>query len=454
MTEVLCISAALFAAPIMAGALLGLGVRHVARGRTRGLTGLAVCAALLLPALLLYRRFPIVGLWDAGQEILLLYAGMLLTGHRAFVSRRNVLLVSCSTLIALLLLEAACRWFLPTAPGFAGVGNPSLLLQDALRADPRTRPADTISKEIVCSVAYEDEYPGLIMLPADSSLVLPRTYRPRPSAMRRVLHLGDSMVFGLGVERDETFTAALERIEPGVEHINGGISGTAPDAYLAVLLRWLALQTVDQVVMYPFEGNDIRDVDGPYPCCGWQPLLSYGNDGASLHCKKATAPDLSYATWTWLRYNSPPPYVVRALIGRSVAAAHLAGLMVEPGLRASLILDQSNDTRLSHLTAIFRSAREELSARHIPLVVVLLPFVSGHSTPLDARPRELIEAARRAGVRTLDPSDVILGAVADGQQLFLGSPQHPNIHFNAQGHAFMAKWLHDHLSTDSMVGSQ
>jgi hypothetical protein len=455
--EVLFTSFALVALPIVTGALLGLGIRRVRGKRARGLTGMASCAALLLPVVAVYGRFPIVGLWDAGQEVLLLYAGVLLTGHGAFANRVNVLVVSCSTIAGLVLLEAACRLFLPAAPGFAGVGHPHLLLRAALQAaDPATQPADTISKEIVCSVVYGDEYPGLFRSPANSSLTLPRTYTPRPGAARRVLHLGDSMVFGLGVARDETFTAALERLEPGVEHINGGIAGTAPDAYLAVLRQWLALQHVDEVVMYPFEGNDIRDVDGPYPCCEWQPLLAYGDDGASLRCKHATRPDLSYATWTWLRYNSPPPYLVRALIGRSVAAAYLGALMTEPGMRASLILNQSNETRSSHLAAILRSARDELSARHIPFVVVILPFVdvTADPNPSHTRPRELIDAARQAGARTLDPSDVILRAVADGQQLFLGSRDHPDIHFNARGHTFMAKWLHEHLDTESTAGAE
>jgi len=76
--------------------------------------------------------------------------------------------------------------------------------------------------------------------------------------------------------------------------------------------------------------------------------------------------------------------------------------MVEPGLRASLILDQSNDTRLSHLAAIFRSAEDELSARHIPFVVVVLPH-AGHDVehPIlaSAEAQTLVEAAQRAGVR-------------------------------------------------------
>ena len=52
-------------------------------------------------------------------------------------------------------------------------------------------------------------------------------------------------------KRDRTVTAELERLEPGVEHINAGIPGTAPDAYLAVLQRWLA--SIKQRFKHPME---------------------------------------------------------------------------------------------------------------------------------------------------------------------------------------------------------
>jgi lysophospholipase L1-like esterase len=158
-------------------------------------------------------------------------------------------------------------------------------------------------------------------------------------------------------------------------------------------------------------------------------------------------PDLSHATWTWLRYNSPPPYPVRALIGRSVAAAYLGATMIDAGMRASLMMNQSDETRLAHIEAIFRAAREELQARHVSFVVVALPMQNRRDRPprTHSQAYALVAAARRAGVPAIDASDPILDALANGQQLFLGTPQQPDVHFNADGHVFLAKWLHEQL---------
>ena len=91
---------------------------------------------------------------------------------------------------------------------------------------------------------------------AESATVLfPERFTPRPGATRRVLHIGDSMVFGADVPRDQTFAADLEKLEPDVQHINGGISGMAPDDYLVVLRSWIARHPIDLAVIYSVRGQ-------------------------------------------------------------------------------------------------------------------------------------------------------------------------------------------------------
>src|SRR5262249_12497842 len=151
----------------------------------------------------------------------------------------------------------------------------------------------------------------------ERDVVMPHNFTAQPDRARRVLHLGDSMAFGFGLPRDQTFTAGLERLEPGVQHINAAIPGTAPDAYLAVMQSWLKTQPVDLVVMHIYEGNDLDGLDSRYPCCDWQSLLTYDAPDAALRCANATEPDFKRAGWAWLRQHEPPPYLVRALVGTS-----------------------------------------------------------------------------------------------------------------------------------------
>ncbi len=52
-----------------------------------------------------------------------------------------------------------------------------------------------------------------------------RYTRPKPVGARRILMLGDSVLFGLGVPDEELFSAQVEVTLRGVEVINGGVGG-------------------------------------------------------------------------------------------------------------------------------------------------------------------------------------------------------------------------------------
>ena len=84
-------AAAAIVGPIALGALLGVLLRTLMRGRFSGLPGLLGC--LLLPtavATLLTIRFPLVGLWDGVTEGFLCAVGILWTAHRFYTDPRNV----------------------------------------------------------------------------------------------------------------------------------------------------------------------------------------------------------------------------------------------------------------------------------------------------------------------------------------------------------------------------
>ena len=54
----------------------------------------------------------------------------------------------------------------------------------------------------------------------------PRRYaRPKPAGVKRVLMLGDSVLFGIGAHDEELFSMLVEKGLPGVEVVNAGIGG-------------------------------------------------------------------------------------------------------------------------------------------------------------------------------------------------------------------------------------
>ncbi|MEO0649164.1 MAG: hypothetical protein AAFZ65_00620 [Planctomycetota bacterium] len=79
----------------------------------------------------------------------------------------------------------------------------------------------------------------------------------------RVLVLGDSMVFGYGVEAHETFCEVLQRQLGAVDVINAGVSGYGPREQVAMLARHGATTELDLILSSFYPANDLRDAIDP-----------------------------------------------------------------------------------------------------------------------------------------------------------------------------------------------
>lgn len=83
-----------------------------------------------------------------------------------------------------------------------------------------------------------------------------------PPRAGEVLVVGDSQVFGLGVEAQETFTARLSGLLK-VPTLNGGVPTYGPREYTAVVKHVLATRKVGTVVYVLNLSNDLFEVDRP-----------------------------------------------------------------------------------------------------------------------------------------------------------------------------------------------
>ena len=83
-----------------------------------------------------------------------------------------------------------------------------------------------------------------------------------PPGKSEVLVVGDSQVFGLGVEAHETFTARLAALLQ-VPTLNGGVPTYGPREYTAVVKQVLATRKVSTVVYVLNLSNDLFEVDRP-----------------------------------------------------------------------------------------------------------------------------------------------------------------------------------------------
>jgi hypothetical protein len=428
----LAISLALLVTPALAGWLAGLAIRRARRGRASGVVWpIALLGLVLGTAIALDARSSLVGIWDAATIAGLFVGGLLVALHKACSDPRNVAVSFAAAALACLLLESLCRFLLPPPPAFPSQSDPALLVSDALRASAATQMSTTISQVQACDAIYETA--SSLGIPSPSAIP---GGQPRGDARRRVLHIGDSIAF---CPPEGCFLRDLNVIEPDVEHINAAIPATSTDAQLAIIRRWISQQPIDAVVMH-LNPNDPGEIDRPFPCSGWQSLMVYDGGAPQLRFRAAHTPDPRAMRLRLLLQNSPPPYLLRAAVRFSAAAAHLAATCVSLGRRLAFTFEEDELRAQAHVTACLRAARDELRARHIPLVVDILHW----QRPVEERKpddQEMKATAEALGIVTIDSWVPLTAALDRGEQPFLD----PGGHLNATGHAIMARWLHEQL---------
>jgi hypothetical protein len=277
-----------------------------------------------------------------------------------------------------------------------------------------------------------------------------------------VLHIGDSLVAGIGVSASENFVADLNAAQPSVRHLNLGSVGAGPDVYLLALSRWAPAAHPRLAVVYVFAGNDLFDLNAHYLCCP-QGLLR--DEGARL------TPRCPTARWNIpLRAhlaNSPAPFVLRALAGVSRIAGHLltfvARVQQDVFRRGFGMVPSPNDPasqvpRWGLFARTIRAIAATAAEQHTPLLVVVLPSRTTLERSLglpalandywvdrargEAGHRRIVATAREAGLDVLDAWDFVREAMGrDGVEALFAREYPGDVHFSPLGHRRLTDWL-------------
>jgi len=429
---------ALLTLPPLAGMLLAAVARRVeVVRRHRLLAALALSLPPVALALWKIRHLDDVGFWDLLGLALGFAAGvalvMALPEGRV---RRGVTGVLGGTLVGVALVEIIARIALP-AP--QSVPSP----REARWSVPVT------NRDAACNFMYPP--PNYI----EQRLSEGEPERPT------VLHIGDSLVAGVGVRREETFVADLSTGQPGVRHVNLGAAGAGPEAYLVTLSRWAAVDPPRLAVVYVFTGNDLEDLGAPSLCCEGKALLRSVGGRLEPRCPSArwSIPPMRHAV------TSPPPFALRALAGSFRVADALLRLTV--GLQQSIArrgwgspigrIPPARGREWEQLAPVLRALRATADARRTRLLVVALPARATLERSLGRTPegrdywddlprgreaqQRIVDLARAAGIDTLDAWEPVRAAFErEGAALF--AREYPgDVHFSAVGHRVLTAWL-------------
>lgn len=431
----------LVAVPLLLGWILGGALRPLYR-RAGGWRRLPIAALAALPLLLAVpaaHAIPAIGSWDVIACMAWIALAMALSIPHTPRARNRVALLVLPA-VSLLALELLSRVALPPPPRFPPPRAAHLVVSFSNRDAP-------------CDALFPDASGFIDGRAADAGA--------RPFT---VVHVGDSMVFGNGVQRDQTFTALLEARQPEVAHVNGGTPGAGPDTDLIASGHWRRQLRPDLTVVYVFMGNDVHDVDRAYTCCDMGPLLDWSGGEPRPRCKTL---EWAFPTGVLLS-SSPAPYPFRVAARQSAFAAQVTAAF-DAVNRAILGRQLFNvnfgrdkggavDERLDKVERILRALRDDFARDHARLLLVILPFRQtlerAHGVdPSNVDPWGSLEAGRAAeqrvaagarglGIDVLDAWDLLDAAIArQGVPPWFAGDYPGDVHLSPAGHALLADWL-------------
>jgi lysophospholipase L1-like esterase len=338
--------------------------------------------------------------------------------------RRRVL-IGGGLLVGLVLAEGVCRLTFP---------NPITGEPDEER---NTWRLEGLVADEELEFSFEPGYSGRMTLAGDydvsfgingQGLRADGDFAPRHPDGRRILLVGDSFVFGIGVELQDTLGEQLERAlntdgagGPPVEVVAAGVPSYGLDHYAGLIERWVPRLQPDLVLVALFPGNDLLDYelsrhDRKVVIEG---MLVKQRQAWSFNLRKYSA----LAHLLLKRFNphdrvdrarplKPTPediaHIFRTIqpwVGRIVAAPGRDG----PPL-AIVVIESKG------MIAAQQAGR--LGFTIPPLADVLAEF-------------------REAGCQVLDPVDAWVAAPPPLEQYFFVK----DVHYSAAGNRFVAQWL-------------
>lgn len=287
------------------------------------------------------------------------------------------------------------------------------------------------------------------------------------NATRRILVLGDSMVFGAVVRDDETFCSILERrLGPGCQVVNAGCPGYGPwEEGIQLETEGPSVKPTDVVVCF-FTGNDFQDAgrDSPmYRVIGGRLVARSRYDETPL--VQRAFRNLLAQTWSFglvraVRSLGAPQAETRAPVDGPLG-------MDSPQIRCILELDDYSQTSERgdrsvadgwlRMESHFERIRCACEGLRTTLTVVILPLpivfdrdlrvrlaqrwnVGPNSIDAERPSRTIRGLFDRLRIRVIDLTGDLRDHPRQGALHLVG-----DMHFSAEGHAAVASLLASRL---------
>lgn len=242
----------------------------------------------------------------------------------------------------------------------------------------------------------------------------------RPEDRKRIIVLGDSFVWGFGVEEEEMFTTQMERhLGDSVEIINLGVSGYSTDQEL-LLYRGVGSRYHADLVILTVATNDIALNARPVAYVVYQKPV-FVLDGEALQLRNQPVPATNWFTRSVFKLAAHS-YVLNQL-NRTRETWNRGRALVPSENRQSVRSFPKSDAERITLRLIAQ-LRDEVEADGARFLVVLVDNIYAGEKFADA-------------IAALDIRYVALDDVMGREAGHIHLPD--NLHWNAAGHSLAAQ---------------
>jgi lysophospholipase L1-like esterase len=270
----------------------------------------------------------------------------------------------------------------------------------------------------------------------------------------RVLVMGDSFTFGLGVEDDLTFVSLMNRDNPDTTFINGGVPGYAPDQQMLWLSKAVLSTQPDSIVFIIYLGNDLVDIGLPFAvqAAYAKPYIALTEDGVpvvqNIPVPRESKPEA-------LRDKTLGSYILDGDRSTFLERYKIGQLLIGAGLGSPAEkndLDGLLEKKLEKPIALMGAALDlMMSEADQSFTLVLLPGASAvkNKSSVSARYQllvrdKLVDLARQKNLKAID---LVKPLSEDGINNF-----YPNDgHLTVAGHEVVSKALMQSLSEASLA---
>jgi SAM-dependent methyltransferase len=258
----------------------------------------------------------------------------------------------------------------------------------------------------------------------------------KTSGKKRVLVLGDSYVWGYGVDQSKLFSAP-EVHRTDEEILNFGVSGYGTDQEYLLYLRNGKDFVVDEVVVAFTPYNDVANNLASEQYSYLKPYFTLEGGQLVLHDNHVRKKQFNSIANALNRHS-------RVLNASSELLRKVEDALnpAKPKEFASETVTDRDRAGVDLTVAILKKLQEAVAAHHAEFYVIFIPYkphIEKHVT--DNHPLVPLIAAglTRAGISYREPYPEFLKAAVAGSHPF----NDPDNHFSAEGHALFAKFLTD-----------